>query len=331
MKTTASLGKWALGLALAFVAVPVGIAQVGGGVYAPRDTLATIAGTLPANKGGTGVANNAAATLTRSGNHALTITTTGTTNVTLPTSGTLATLGANTFTGVQTINLNAAALQAPVTGSIAHIGQANSTVSTFTHDGYAGTPIYAFRRADGTAASPSGVPAGGSIAIISGYGYGANAYSAAGRANVVFTSAESGTWTNSAQGANIIFQTTAIGTTTTAEALRVTAAGVTTPNHYRSTAPNTQTGATYTVLDTDNYIIANGAGTLTLTLPAAATYTGRALTVKTTVAQTVVSASSNVVPRAGGAAGTAILAAAAGNWATLVSNGTSWVNMAGTP
>lgn len=45
----------------------------------------------PAN-GGTGVANNSAATLTRSGSHALTLTTTGTTNVTLPTSGTLATL-----------------------------------------------------------------------------------------------------------------------------------------------------------------------------------------------------------------------------------------------
>ena len=40
-------------------------------------------------QGGTGVANNNAATITRSGNHALTITTTGTTGVTLPTTGTL--------------------------------------------------------------------------------------------------------------------------------------------------------------------------------------------------------------------------------------------------
>ncbi len=47
---------------------------------------------LGAANGGTGVANNAAATLTRSGNHALTLTTTGTTGVTLPTTGTLATL-----------------------------------------------------------------------------------------------------------------------------------------------------------------------------------------------------------------------------------------------
>lgn len=49
-------------------------------------------GTLGADRGGTGVANNAAATLTRSGNHALTLTTSNTTSLTLPTTGTLATL-----------------------------------------------------------------------------------------------------------------------------------------------------------------------------------------------------------------------------------------------
>jgi hypothetical protein len=41
------------------------------------------------------------------------------------------------------------------------------------------------------------------------------------------------------------------------------------------------------------------------------------------------SASSNVVPLAGGAAGTAILSATAGAWATLVSDGTNWIVMAG--
>lgn len=45
---------------------------------------------LPAN-GGTGVANNAAATFTRSGNHALTITTSGTANLNIGTGGTLGT------------------------------------------------------------------------------------------------------------------------------------------------------------------------------------------------------------------------------------------------
>jgi hypothetical protein len=46
----------------------------------------------PAN-GGTGVANNAASTVTISGNFATTLTLTGTTSVTMPTSGTIATKG----------------------------------------------------------------------------------------------------------------------------------------------------------------------------------------------------------------------------------------------
>lgn len=50
-------------------------------------------GALSPAIGGTGVANNAAATLTRSGNHALTLTTTNTTSLTLPTTGTLSTVG----------------------------------------------------------------------------------------------------------------------------------------------------------------------------------------------------------------------------------------------
>lgn len=46
-------------------------------------------------RGGTGVSNNSAATLTRSGNHALTLTTSNTTSLTLPTSGTVTALGSD--------------------------------------------------------------------------------------------------------------------------------------------------------------------------------------------------------------------------------------------
>lgn len=55
------------------------------------DQSAAVTGALGAANGGTGVANNAASTLTISGNFATTITVTGTTTVTFPTSGTLAT------------------------------------------------------------------------------------------------------------------------------------------------------------------------------------------------------------------------------------------------
>ncbi len=74
--------------------------------------------------GGTGVANNAAATLTRSGNHALTLTTTNTTGVTLPTTGTLATLaGSETLTNKTltspTVNTGTFGTSATMTGFVA--------------------------------------------------------------------------------------------------------------------------------------------------------------------------------------------------------------------
>ena len=72
-------------------------------------------------------------------------------------------------------------------------------------------------------------------------------------------------------------------------------------------------------------VICNGGASITVTLPDPTRYSGPDLHFKTIAAFTVVSASSNVVPLAGGAAGTAILAATAGKWATLVTNGTNWV------
>jgi hypothetical protein len=90
-------------------------------------------------------------------------------------------------------------------------------------------------------------------------------------------------------------------------------------------APATVTGSTYTLLPGDVYVIANRAGTVTLTLPWPASYTGRVLHIKTLQAQTVVSGSSDVVPLTGGAAGTAILPGTAGEWAELACDGTSWV------
>lgn len=91
------------------------------------------------------------------------------------------------------------------------------------------------------------------------------------------------------------------------------------------TAPNTQTGATYTIATSDNTVIANRAGTITMTFPTASGSVGRRLRFVTIQAQTVVSAASNVVPLAGGAAGTAILAATAGKWADLECDGTNWI------
>ena len=90
-------------------------------------------------------------------------------------------------------------------------------------------------------------------------------------------------------------------------------------------APVTKT-ADFTVAAGETWLINNKSGsTCIVTLPSASTNTGRTLHFQNYQAQTLVSASSNVVPLAGGAAGTAILAAVAGANATLVSNGTSWI------
>jgi len=90
----------------------------------------------------------------------------------------------------------------------------------------------------------------------------------------------------------------------------------------------TTTAATYTVLPQDEHLIANRAGTITLTLPSAAIYPGRELIVKTLQAQTVVSGASDVAPITSATLGTAILPATAGAWARLKSDGAGWVTMA---
>lgn len=97
----------------------------------------------------------------------------------------------------------------------------------------------------------------------------------------------------------------------------------------RFSPPATETTAARTVGDTDHYIICNTAGGVTLTLPVAATYPGRRLVVRTITADAVISAGADVVPLIGGAAGNAILAATAGKWAELVSDGTNWQIMMG--
>jgi hypothetical protein len=86
--------------------------------------------------------------------------------------------------------------------------------------------------------------------------------------------------------------------------------------------------ASFTLADNENFVVCNGAGSITVTFPTASANTGRVVWIKTIAAQTVVSASSNVKPISTNTAGTAILAASAGAWAMLVCDGTDWVVMA---
>ena len=94
------------------------------------------------------------------------------------------------------------------------------------------------------------------------------------------------------------------------------------------TAAVTKTGD-FTLAISEQFVICNGSASITVTLPSAATRPGRAVTIKTRAAYPVVSASSNVKPLDTDTAGTAILAATAGKWAQMVSDGTDWIIMAG--
>ena len=93
-----------------------------------------------------------------------------------------------------------------------------------------------------------------------------------------------------------------------------------------SSVPVTET-ADFTVGSGAWYINNKSGSTCTVTLPTASLWPGRYLTFKNLQAQTLVSASSNVVLIDGTVASTAILLAVVGNWATMVSDGTNWVIM----
>ena len=92
----------------------------------------TVAGTLAPANGGTGVSNNAAMTVTGSGNFAYTRTLTGATNVTFPTTGTLSTLaGSETLTNKT--------LTTPIISTISNTGTLTLPTSTDTLVGRATT------------------------------------------------------------------------------------------------------------------------------------------------------------------------------------------------
>jgi hypothetical protein len=200
--------------------------------------------------------------------------------------------------------------------------------------GFGGAPFVAFNRRR-TTAGGSVVQNGDSFAALTFGGFD-------GVANIIgarIDAAVDGTPGTSDMPGRLVFSTTPDGSATPTERMRIDSSGnvgigVSSPvnrlqvnGSFGRGAPVTKT-ADFTLADTENWIICNGTGSITVTFPTASSWTGREVMIKTIAAQTVVSASSNVVPVDGSAAGTAILAATAGKWATLVSDGTNWIIMA---
>lgn len=96
-------------------------------------------------------------------------------------------------------------------------------------------------------------------------------------------------------------------------------------NKQSISAPISKT-SNFTVADAELWLINNKSGSSCIaTLPVASSYSGRVLHFQNYQPQTLISASSNVVPLDGGAAGTSILLASSGDSATLVSDGSNWL------
>jgi hypothetical protein len=110
-------------------------------------------------------------------------------------------------------------------GTVLQVAQADGVSPIILMDafGVAGGSFIA-RRTQGTAAAPTAQTANNNLGNFGAIGYGTTGYSSGVRANMRHVTSE--VWTDTAQGAYTIFQTTPDGTTTLTERLRISSAGL---------------------------------------------------------------------------------------------------------
>ncbi|GEO98314.1 DUF2793 domain-containing protein [Methylobacterium haplocladii] len=109
------------------------------------------------------------------------------------------------------ISANAGALPDSLSQTVLRVSGADGLQARLVFDGFgSNTPgNFIFRAAAGTAAMPTALQTGATIGQFSAFGYGATAYGGAARAQVAFVATEA--WTDSAQGARVVFRTTPTG------------------------------------------------------------------------------------------------------------------------
>lgn len=143
------------------------------------------------------------------------------------------------------------------------------------------------------------------------------------RSSMIFAEVDGTVSTGIVPGRMIISTTNSSGVLT--ERYRIDSNGRNVFTGSISTGVPLQKTADFTLASTENWIVNMKTGSgLVITLPNALTYIGRQLTITNWQAQTV-TASASVVVKNNAAAGTAILPATIGTWATLVSDGTNWI------
>lgn len=118
---------------------------------------------------------------------------------------------------------NATAPQAAVANTSAHFAGVDAAVSRILLDSYGNVPAMTFRRASGTAASPTAVQLNDNIGELSFHAYGATGYSGNGNAHLQTWAAEN--WTDAAQGTYMTFDVTPVGSTSEAKMLRLDSTG----------------------------------------------------------------------------------------------------------
>ena len=320
--------------------------------YSLYNTLGTGTGIIPVTSGGTGlgtIPTNGQLLIGNGTGYSLNTLGTGV--------GILVTNGLGTITVANTgVLSNIAGTGISVSGATGNVTISNTGVLSWSGGTTGLTPATATTGAvtlAGTLAIANGgtngaaTPTAGAVAYGTGTAY---AFTAAGTSGQVLTSAGVGVpiWTTPAGGtvtavsvvsANGFAGTVATATTTPAITLSTSITGLLKGNGTAISAAVANTDyvplstvitktADYTITGTDTWIINNKTGSaLTLTFPAASSWTGRYITVKNMQAQAVNSASSDIVPIDSTSAGTAILLGVVGNWATMVSDGTNWIIM----
>ncbi|NBV41088.1 hypothetical protein EBR77_04565, partial [bacterium] len=125
------------------------------------------------------------------------------------------------------INNNTVLPLSATAGTIMHLTQSNGASNRILVDSF-GTvanarPSFTGRHAEGTAASPTAVLSGDVLCEFTGQGFGATKYSSTSRGRMTINAAE--TWTDTANGTYLTFQTTPNTTLNTAEAVRIDQTG----------------------------------------------------------------------------------------------------------
>jgi hypothetical protein len=164
----------------------------------------------------------------------------------------------NTFTYAAAsglvVNLTGIAPPALPTGTGLNVivGNANAAVTRAMLGTYMGTGggfvSYSGRSARGSISAPTAIQNGDEMTHLAAWGYGATGFSSAARAYLTMFAGEN--WTDTAQGARVGFYTTASGTTTTTEKMRIWGQG------------GVQIGGTYTASTGAGSLYINGPLTL---------------------------------------------------------------------